>query len=585
VTAEYTTTSTFDLGRWLREHNVPVGEPEDYQGGKRWRLGSCPFNAEHGGTSVAIGQKGSGLIWFKCQHDGCAGRQWRDVRAHFEPDWQSGYATNGRVVQTSADSTDWPDPVAIDGPGPAPTLPLGCFPRQLVEHAEDVADRTQCPIDYVVWTLVVTLATLIGRSVGIRPKRLDDWTERLALWVALIGDPSSMKSPGMSQGVRLLLALVALLRKEYRDAMDRWRSDCAAARQEDPKHPDLPTEPQLRWLVVDDATTEKLSDLLQPEISRGLVFVRDEVSGLIRELERYRARTGDREFLLQAYTGGPKSVARVTRPPVFVPDLLLNIVGGIQPDVAREVFASGADDGLGERFVAVWPELQENFVDVDRYPDKSKRNAFDEVAKRLYMADWTKLLVTDEFSAVPYCRVDSEAHELFSAWRAKTVLSTRGESPRYEHRFGRRVGKYPGLAARLALVLHLFEHAAVERSALARESMRTVDSDVVARVTRLMDDYVLPMEQRVYRAYVVVPEAQNARRIARWIRETRPEKFTARDVRRKEWANLDDQVAVAAALVWLYSRNWLREADPVRRMGRPSSDVFLVNPRVYEAQP
>jgi hypothetical protein len=37
---------------------------------------------------------------------------------------------------------------------------------------------------------------------------------------------------------------------------------------------------------------------------------------------------------------------------------------------------------------------------------------------------------------------------------------------------------------------------------------------------------------------------------------------------------------VAAALEWLCSRGWLREADPIRRVGRPS-DVYLVNPRLW----
>jgi putative DNA primase/helicase len=163
-------------------------------------------------------------------------------------------SANGTVQPTTLD--DWPEPDAIDGPGPAPALPLDCFPRQLVEHAEDLAERMQCPIDYVVWTLMVTLATLIGRTVGIRPKRLDDWTERPALWVALVGDPSSMKTPGMNAGVRLLHALNHQLREAYRVAVDNWRAACAEARQADPKHPDLPAEPSLHWLVVDDATTE-----------------------------------------------------------------------------------------------------------------------------------------------------------------------------------------------------------------------------------------------------------------------------------------------------------------------------------------
>jgi hypothetical protein len=312
-----------------------------------------------------------------------------------------------------------------------------------------------------------------------------------------------------------------------------------------------------------------------------LVFVRDEVSGLIRELERYRSRAGDREFLLQSYTGGPKSVARISRSPVFVPDLLLNIVGGVQPDVAREVFSSGADDGLGERFLAIWPELAPEFVDFDRFPDKAKRDDFDLVAKKLYVADWSRLLITDEYSSVPYCRVDHEAHALFSAWRTRTVQSTRGAHPQHEHRFGRRVGKYPGLAARLALVLHLFESAAVEHARDARHLLATVEADTIARVTTLMDDYVLPMEQRVYQAYALPPEAENARRIARLIMDKHPETLTAREIRRHGWANMDEPQAVAAALEWLCSRGWLREAEPWHRVGRPS-DLFVVNPRLFK---
>jgi hypothetical protein len=468
-------------------------------------------------------------------------------------------------------TTDWSPPSRIDGPASAPVLPLACFPPVLVEHAADIAERMQCAIDYVVWTLMVTVATVIGREVGIRPKRWDDWTERLAFWVALLGDPSSMKTPGMNAGVRLLHRLNHELREQYRRAMEAWRADCAVARQADPKHPDLPPEPELRWLVADDATTEKLAMMLQPEISRGLVLARDEVAGLILELERYRQRAGDRQFLLQAYTGGPKSVARVTREPVFVPDLLLNIVGGIQPDMARDVFGSGVDDGLGERFLAIWPAQSTDFLDVDRLPDKSKRDLFDEVARWLYAANWRTLLITDEFSPVPYCRVSEDAYTVFSEWRARTLLSTRGESPRYEGRFGHRVGKYPGLAARIALVLHLFEQAPLSprlgvgnrrAPVSAGADIKIVEHELMQRVVTIMDRYVLPMEERVYGTYNIAPEAAGSRRIARWIREEKPERFTAREIRRHEWAGLDDSQKVASALEWLCSRDWLREADP-----------------------
>ena len=141
-------------------------------------------------------------------------------------------------------------------------------------------------------------------------------------------------------------------------------------------------------------------------------------------------------------------------------------------------------------------------------------------------------------------------------------------------RHAARVGKYPGLAARLALICHLIDWAAGRAA-----DPRIVPARTVTGVLDLMDDYVLPMEARVYAAYGVTAEAEGGRRIAKWIRETRPTRFTAREVQRHDWSGLKTPTEVAAALEWLVARSWLREADREARPGRPSN-VFLVNPLV-----
>ena len=79
----------------------------------------------------------------------------------------------------------------------------------------------------------------------------------------------------------------------------------------------------------------------------------------------------------------------------------------------------------------------------------------------------------------------------------------------------------------------------------------------------------------------MLADAEGGRRIAAWIEAERPERFTARDVRRHNWSGLQEQADVAAALDWLAVRGWVREAAPERRSGRPS-DVYLVNPRLRE---
>jgi Protein of unknown function (DUF3987) len=71
------------------------------------------------------------------------------------------------------------------------------LPDALAGWIDDIAERLQCPPDYVAVTAMVALGTLIGRRVGIRPKQKDDWTEYAHLWGLFTGPPGSMKWPAM----------------------------------------------------------------------------------------------------------------------------------------------------------------------------------------------------------------------------------------------------------------------------------------------------------------------------------------------------------------------------------------------------
>jgi hypothetical protein len=73
-------TSTFDLEAWMKKYGISVTRNDPWNGGTRYILRECPFDAEHNGSSVAILQFPSGAISFKCQHNGCAGKKWEDVR-------------------------------------------------------------------------------------------------------------------------------------------------------------------------------------------------------------------------------------------------------------------------------------------------------------------------------------------------------------------------------------------------------------------------------------------------------------------------------------------------------------------------
>lgn len=49
------------------------------------------------------------------------------------------------------------------------------LPMDLCECVRDVAERTQCPPDFVGVALLVAISAVVGRKFSIRPKQHDDW--------------------------------------------------------------------------------------------------------------------------------------------------------------------------------------------------------------------------------------------------------------------------------------------------------------------------------------------------------------------------------------------------------------------------
>ena len=126
------TTGDFDLDRWIAEHEIEVLREGPWSGGRRWLLRACPFNADHVGGSAAILQHASGAAVFRCQHDGCAGRDWRDLRQHFEPN-----ACGGSQHDRQYDRRDQ-ERVTTEDSGPRPVLtPVHSIARREVEWLWD----------------------------------------------------------------------------------------------------------------------------------------------------------------------------------------------------------------------------------------------------------------------------------------------------------------------------------------------------------------------------------------------------------------------------------------------------------------
>ncbi len=96
-----------------------------------------------------------------------------------------------------------------------------------------------------------------------------------------------------------------------------------------------------RRLIVNDVTVEKLGELLK-ENPRGLLLVRDELSGFLANLERKEYQS-DRSFYLTAFNGNkPYTYDRIERGTIHIPNATLSVIGGIQPSQNYSSHSSNA---------------------------------------------------------------------------------------------------------------------------------------------------------------------------------------------------------------------------------------------------
>ena len=166
--------------------------------------------------------------------------------------------------------------------------------------------------------------------------------------MALVGDPSTMKTPMMSAAAKPLRRIDNEMARDNQDAMDEW---LRLPKEEQKKTP-RPKQPRAMMM---DTTIEAAQEILK-DSPNGVLLDQDELSGLFGSMDKYSGARGaqkDRAFWLQAYNGGSYTVSRITRGNVHIPNLSVSILGGIQPEPIRKLADGGEDDGLLQRFIPI----------------------------------------------------------------------------------------------------------------------------------------------------------------------------------------------------------------------------------------
>jgi hypothetical protein len=241
-------------------------------------------------------------------------------------------------------------------PFPVDALPGSC--RRLVTEA---AAALECPPDLVALPMLATLGSAIGDARWVQLK--ESWKERANIYAAVIANPGAKKTPAAGVATepaeRKQIEMRNEYRKKYREyerSMLEYDKDKRECRKSGTADPLPPSPPVMERTYVDDTTVEALVPVLRDN-PRGVVVIKDELTGWIKAMDQYKAggKGADRQFYLsgwsrKSYVNDRKGEAEA----VILPHPFMSVVGSIQPDVLHEL-SDGREDGMLDRFLFADP--------------------------------------------------------------------------------------------------------------------------------------------------------------------------------------------------------------------------------------
>jgi putative DNA primase/helicase len=497
---------------------------------------------------------------------------------------------------------------------PVPTLTPEMIPAPFRAWLVDIAERASCPLDSPVVSAIVSIGALVGRRIGILPKRHDDWFVVPNLWGMLVLPPGWLKTHALDEPKKPLARLELEARHKYNQACAEFEiqkliaenkaaaaasalKEAAkaqkkkAAKGEPTEEIDLEalaaealakpnkTKPTLRRYVINDATIEKVGELLVDN-PIGLLEFRDELMGFLYSLEK-SGHESARAFYLEGWNGtGSFVYDRIGRGTIYIPNAIVSILGGIQPGRLAAYIRSTAsgenDDGLISRFqLAVYPDTNEPFRNVDREPDAMARSRAYQVFKKLDEIDPALFEIQTVAGEIPCLRFSAEAQDFFDAWRVD--LENKVRSVQESASLTSHLSKFRSLMPSLALLFHLVD--VVDGVPPAPVSL------AAAQTAATWCDYLEAHARRIYQ-FAFDGDCEPVQRLADRLKNSLPNPFAVRDVVKKGWSQLNTTEEVERAVDLLEEHGWVRqlEVKPGTEGGRTKIEIWI-NPSIRPASP
>jgi len=250
-------------------------------------------------------------------------------------------------------------------------FPIEIFPEWVKEYLISVCNALPCPIDFMGVFSLGLFSTIINNSRFIKIK--NSWKESALLYLIIISEPSTKKSPALSKALFPLYDAQKIAREQHKEEMIEFRKKNAAGSNE--------PRPHMEKYFISDVTVEAAASILDKQ-DRGYLYVKDEAISWTKENNQYKKGGNDKAFWLSNWSNSPISIERKTSDSIAVDSPFIPFVGGIQPDLISGLNSVNRD-GFINRILFSFPDkIKSHWTDTDI--DETVKNIFSVRCQELF---------------------------------------------------------------------------------------------------------------------------------------------------------------------------------------------------------
>ena len=375
-------------------------------------------------------------------------------------------------LQRNAKSLNlWPDPVIPTEPLPPVPFPTDVLPAPAAKFVREQAAALGVEEAIVGPYVLGAMAAAIGGTHEVQMK--SGWRESTNLYIILIAEPGTGKSPALDAAVKPLHTRQQQFNRENELAREQYEEELAEyerqlnlyTRNKTPEKPKKPKMPPSQRVFYTDTTIEALAAALNDN-PRGVVLIVDEATAWTRSVNMYRGGRGsDRQFYLSGWARAHFEQGRKTqKQQISVPRPHLCVLGAIPPEVLGDLAdETGRDDGFLHRILFAYPNVQFTRLGDAEVP-QGIRDEYNNLVQNLFALqpqEESHVLETGETLGERKPAIVTLTPD---AWKAGKQwvnwLKDQLEAGDVWERMRGPIAKIDGHLFRLALVLHVAEQVA-----------------------------------------------------------------------------------------------------------------------------